>query len=326
MDHFTRATQNPFSPPSWRWDLAGKQPAQGRRSIGADDDWILLEARRYRAAVASGSSAAFLTKRWPVLHQAVLLAEAEGPRRWEIEARLLAGQTSEEIGAACAYDPAVVDAFADLFFDIRPNLDSVDWISLQVIGPRALRGFEPGDVKGIWRSVGFFLGPAALDVVIAVTQELELPPTTRKTLGPGEQYLLRLDVRLTIAAMTRGAEREIELLLRLRNVARRKLLGPEAASTMEGSEKLLRSEVDLLGLVNGLKRSAPRAQDLPTPVSPKERKDSNCATSDQKETARFAVGKPREAAETTASEGTGQLRKPAATTASDRVPPERSIA
>ena len=45
--------------------------------------------------------------------------------RWEIEARVLAGQTDEELGACCDLHPSVVGLFTAFFFDVRDRLPAM---------------------------------------------------------------------------------------------------------------------------------------------------------------------------------------------------------
>lgn len=70
---------------------------------------------------------------------ALEIYERGGPRRLELEARILARQPSEVIAAKLAITPQVVDIFIAHFFDVLGRMSARDWIVV-----RAIRN-QPGD-------------------------------------------------------------------------------------------------------------------------------------------------------------------------------------
>ena len=78
----------------------------------------------------------------PDLLAAHQLCESNGPLRWELEARILAGQSDDDISASMAVPPAVVAAFERSFFNVRDRLAAFDLILFHVIGYRPVLGFE----------------------------------------------------------------------------------------------------------------------------------------------------------------------------------------
>jgi hypothetical protein len=95
-------------------------------------------------------------------------AEKDGPSLWELKARILAGQTDEEIGALCALAPETVHWFEALHFCVRDRLQARDWIA-KVIGPGLLCGFTREEMTKIWMALAYHGGPLVLDLVMALT-------------------------------------------------------------------------------------------------------------------------------------------------------------
>src|SRR5207248_5335102 len=48
--------------------------------------------------------------------------------RGTLEGRLLAGEPIPEVAAACGLTPGVVEAYHELFFDVRERLDAAAWV------------------------------------------------------------------------------------------------------------------------------------------------------------------------------------------------------
>ncbi len=69
------------------------------------------------------------------LDQAFRVYRENGLLRWALEARVLAGQSDEEVGACSNVHPDVVGLFTELFFDVRCRLPAM-WLSrLVIMGP-----------------------------------------------------------------------------------------------------------------------------------------------------------------------------------------------
>jgi hypothetical protein len=146
-------------------------------------------------------------ERWPELAAAHDLQEAGGPRLWEVQARLLAGQEDAAIADRCELPPGVVGRFERVFFNVRPRLQARDWIRLRAILPEARPPGRPRpDPGAAWRSLGYHGGPRVLDLALAVTRDEPLPAWATEGLGPGDDHLLercRLVFRELVNAMLR---------------------------------------------------------------------------------------------------------------------------
>ena len=144
-----------FSPPDWRWLIACKihESPKPRHKRRTDPDWLwpLIAL----AKLASGRK--LRGPRIPPSDELVLAFQLYQSRRhqdWELEARILAGQTDEEIAAAMNLPAAtVVSAYEETFFSVRSRLEASDYILIEVIGYSPFRGFEEGDLQTLW---GYF--------------------------------------------------------------------------------------------------------------------------------------------------------------------------
>jgi len=158
--------RNPLRPPHWRWEQAlllreGRLRANRRR----DDAWVLRARAFQRALEQVGGDPGH--PRLARLDRDVLGAYrlrhgAERPR-WEVEARLVAGQDD----AAIADRLGVAAAYEALYFAVADRLESLDWVAAVVFGPRVYVGLAAGDVDLLVKVVAYNLGPSALDAFVA---------------------------------------------------------------------------------------------------------------------------------------------------------------
>jgi hypothetical protein len=169
---------DPFAPPEWRW-LRGCQvheqirehPRRQRRP-----DWDALQP-----LLALTEALKPIGRKKPTvpvsqeLLAAYRLYEASGPSRWEVEARILARQSDDEIAAATGLAAGTVSHFERYFFDVRDRLPASDLVLMGIIGYEPFGGIREGDLRKLWRFYGFSAGPKMLDLVMAVSQDRPLP-------------------------------------------------------------------------------------------------------------------------------------------------------
>lgn len=93
------------------------------------------------------------------------LHEEPCPLTWEIEARLLAGQSDEQIADKLDLPTDVVAGYVAAFFDFRSGLDRDTWLFLYAVQGPITPGEEltEGD---IWRLVAWLYGPVGVDLII----------------------------------------------------------------------------------------------------------------------------------------------------------------
>ena len=151
----------PSRPPDWRWRRAVLRALGEDRRRRWDDDWV-ARARRSLASPGRGRRA----DPDPAVSMALGLRDGPARRRWELEARLLAGQADDEIAGRLGVEPGAVHAYERLFFDVRDWLECTDWIAFHAIGPEPRDSTLAVELEVTWKSWGFFCGPSVLDVLI----------------------------------------------------------------------------------------------------------------------------------------------------------------
>ncbi len=171
---------DPLAPPDGRWQRAccvhQKIRLGRRRRRRSDPDWLppLLGL-----ADSLNPPARRRHRRRAIVPQDLVAAhglyESHGPVRWEVEARILAGQTDAEIAASTGLPAEVVDRFQLNFFNVRDRLAAGDFILFAVIGYQPFYGIREGDWRTLWAYFGFAAGPRMLEVVMAVCQGRLLP-------------------------------------------------------------------------------------------------------------------------------------------------------
>ena len=180
--------------PHWRW-LRANYLMQTKASIDPriDDVWVVLALRavQHPTIASSGTDGLHAARR--------LWSGHDGEVRGELEARLLTSVPLTHIAETCRLTVALVEAYAAVFFDVRPMAAAIDWIMSRVI---RLRSLDPcRNVHQVWKYVAVFGGPIALDVVIAVCRDRPLPVGV-VSCGPRrtfEEAHLRLLIRLWVA-------------------------------------------------------------------------------------------------------------------------------
>jgi hypothetical protein len=166
---------NPARPPDWRWQRACDLHARGRQPSTQSDDEPTLRAVEYLGVLGSTTCperpTGRLSRTHPDLHVAHRLFEHSGERRGEVEARLLAGQSPDEIVEFFPLGAAAIDAFENCFFNVRDRLEASDWIIGSLIRRSLSRSFGPWSLSEFWKVLGYAGGPLVLDVVLAATTE-----------------------------------------------------------------------------------------------------------------------------------------------------------
>lgn len=202
---------SPFRSPAWRWERACWLREPGRRlSAHIDDEWV----DRARDFLARGPTQGEPSRRRPTaldpaIQEALdLWHEQEPQKRWLVEGLLLTDVPIEEVARRGSLPVAAVQAFHELFFDVRASLAASDWVLTQAIGwrPWSLReGRQPG---AFWKHTAYVAGANALDLVMAITMNQPLPVWCR-TPDAAAEKMLRLKCKLTFGAMTARSVAEL---------------------------------------------------------------------------------------------------------------------
>jgi hypothetical protein len=171
MSMINLRVDSPFRPTDWRWQRAKAMRAAGRRSVSSRSDPWTARAASFQEAEAECRSdwdRLDLADDNPDLYDAVQMHESDARRgpRWEVEARILARQTPEEIGALLAMRPEVVEAYEKVFFHVTDRLDSRSWVLQSVMHKSIHSGISERDYDLIWKLYGYTYGPRVLDHLV----------------------------------------------------------------------------------------------------------------------------------------------------------------
>jgi hypothetical protein len=187
---------NPLRPPDWRWQRAGQPPMKRVRRGCQDDDWV-ARCRRFQAVLEQAGCEVRhprLVRAHPEILGAVLLRQGERRRRYEAEARLLAGQSNQEIADHLGVDAEVIGAYEALFYSVRDRLTCSDWVAACVLGPGLWEGFDVGDVERLWKVIAYQYGPLIFDALIENVREDGRPPAD-------PELAEQLELLVTLTAM-----------------------------------------------------------------------------------------------------------------------------
>jgi hypothetical protein len=166
---------NPQRPPDWRWLKASKYTDANRvipRSHRDRHIWEAVEfAQRLRSLPTNQEEAAFemvgLSVDFPEISQAYDIYDNTGPNgfRWELEARILANESFEEISKKSSTSVAVLETYENLFFNVLDRLEAWTWVLNCVIGRSVHAGMTERDYDLLWKLYGYVGGPFFVDIL-----------------------------------------------------------------------------------------------------------------------------------------------------------------
>jgi hypothetical protein len=180
-------------PPEWRWLWAKYLACRDRRPHPErDDEWVRLAY----AAITGGDGGPRVDA---VRTAGVVWKEGPCRRRDELHARLLTDEPFDRLGARWAIPADVVEAYAEVFFDVRRNERPNLWVMLQAVGYCRMSGFSGPQPCASWKYAAYTGGEAALDIMIAVTTGEPLPADVAASLvrAGHDEDLFRRQVLLT---------------------------------------------------------------------------------------------------------------------------------
>ncbi len=154
-----------YRSPCWRWQVAGKI-ARGECAGTTEPDPYLQAAIRMQTAIENGRR----PRAKSLLEKSVLEArkihEADDLPRAEIEARIVAGQSNEDIRQCTGIAAEVIEAYAEVFLDVRDRLSATDYLQVQLLEFQQFRGFTNDELRPLWITVAMDAGLAILDEFI----------------------------------------------------------------------------------------------------------------------------------------------------------------
>jgi hypothetical protein len=102
------------------------------------------------------------------IHRAYQLHAAASPQTTIVQARLLAGQSPEEIGPQVSLTPATVKAYEAVFFNVADRLEAKVYILKAGVGWSGTMAVTGCDLDVVVRSLAYYGGLVALEAAIPV--------------------------------------------------------------------------------------------------------------------------------------------------------------
>jgi hypothetical protein len=175
---------DPFALPTRKWDLANEIVDDGPQRPDCDDPAVqaaVVFLEQIQAEKVTG-----LPPEDSLLGAAHRIYQDGGALRWEIEARLVAGESDQQIAVRCDVPPDVIGRYEGTFFNVRYCLKAWGYLLNQVVGEGVHRGFEDDEVSNLWAWIALGGGPLVLDAVVQAF---------RAAMKPGEPLTLSTFLR-----------------------------------------------------------------------------------------------------------------------------------
>jgi len=169
-------------PPNWRWRL-GKHLAVRKSWVPQYwlDDWIRLAACLHcKAAGKRRNEGKLLLSRFPGAIAAFDIYHRNAFQRWELEARLLAGESFDTIAQKCETKREVVDVYHEVFYCVQPFLGTGVHTMTVAIDETIHSGLAEDDVDLLLKYYGYLRGPIFLDVLVDYYRHPPVVPRTAR--------------------------------------------------------------------------------------------------------------------------------------------------
>jgi hypothetical protein len=172
----------PLPKPWRRWEAATNL-ARGKPTEHQPTDLAVVAATKYLRALASCATddeRVAVETRWPVISQAKAIFERDDPRRWEVEAWIMCGQSDREVANRCGLSPAVVAMYEKLFFARREFLRDPEQLAQKLFGPSVFLNFRNEELGRFWSWAGLTAPTAVLVKLIEsfhAVWRADTPPT-----------------------------------------------------------------------------------------------------------------------------------------------------
>jgi hypothetical protein len=174
-DHAFRPGSGLAPPLDWRWRRA-RHLFEAKKRPGRRDDRAVRSALKYLQKKEAGTRLRGLAR--AIDAALVLRQDSEQPRRWLVEALLLARATPEEAGRRMSEQAAVVRWYSRLFFDIQEHLGAVDWIVQIILAGRERHAIRADDQEFLMKFYAYHGGLLVLEDVLFYF-EMPAPPPER---------------------------------------------------------------------------------------------------------------------------------------------------
>jgi len=126
-----------------------------------------------------------LTGHYTAIHQAYELhtLPPSDLNRHILEARLLSGQTDDEIANSCSISPEAISLYERLFYNVRDRLDKIDYIVANALGQVFQGGLGDYNPTLLMKYFAYFAGPLMLSMVLTGFSRRRSVTTDDEVLG-----------------------------------------------------------------------------------------------------------------------------------------------
>lgn len=159
---------NPMRSLDWRWSRSWALVRHSRYFCRKRDDEVTGRAVRFlRQLLNTPQDTASIKRKYPDLAAAHSIRTGPEDTRIELEARILARQSPEEIAKSLSVSPSSVRTYVAIFFDVLDRLKARMFIQKQVIQP----AWRFRAAEGLLMSLAYHGGPTVLHAAIPLLRQ-----------------------------------------------------------------------------------------------------------------------------------------------------------
>jgi hypothetical protein len=214
---------NPRRAPHWRWlravQIDGGGPRASRSADGEEGfTWVRRAVRLKRHFEQAGNRHdalyALMHRDRELFWAHSMWADERAPTRWGIEARVLAGETDAEIADKLGTDAGIINAYVNVFFDVREKIRHVDYIVNVVMADAVTRGLQERQYDLLWKMLGYHGGTHVLNAVINKFTRTDRPNSPDNVAGFFQDFAINtMKYKAAVAAVTVQANTHTQLPL-----------------------------------------------------------------------------------------------------------------
>jgi hypothetical protein len=161
---------NPLRPVDWRLLVAADRVERGLSFPNLDWDELTSATASYLRRARRGEDFRRLAADFPHLHAALqVYRDTQCSPRWALEAWLMTGSPAAEIAATFGLDPAVIECYEAVCFDIRDRLECVDLVFRRLLNRPVTEVYDFRDLG--WKRVAYYGGVGALSELFGFERE-----------------------------------------------------------------------------------------------------------------------------------------------------------
>lgn len=196
---------DPLRTPTWRYDILRKLLDRNVKKVRRTsyDEYIFQAIkflRKWRELNKEDRITLFpLNEGLYYAHS--LYEDTERDIKTAIEARLLCGQSDEQIAKRIDTLPSAIGWYEALYYNVRDRLQSRDWVFRIIDGPEGSRNIDEQDFSGCIKRAAYINGPAVLEELLAGADLAETNITEKELSGFWDRTIHRnMSRRIALAS------------------------------------------------------------------------------------------------------------------------------